>query len=123
MFNGLAHSIKGGIFFWYGLLTFGRWLGCLADFGWAWNQRPDKELVGSRSAKMPTMEFIESAAMCFYGVTNVWLEHLSNPGGTWEPRDLEHVSIAFLFFGGGLVSSDESLATFTELIGLDRNAD
>jgi hypothetical protein len=103
-------------------LTFGRWLGCLADFGWAWNQKPDKELVGSRASKMPTMEFIESAAMCFYGVTNVWLEHLSNPGGTWKPRDLEHVAIAFLFFGGGLVSCEKSLSTFTKLISLDWNA-
>ncbi|PVI01778.1 hypothetical protein DM02DRAFT_704141 [Periconia macrospinosa] len=103
VFNGLAHSIKGGIFFWYGLLTFGRWLGCLADFGWAWNQRPGKAVVGSRAARMPSMEFFESATMCFYGVTNVWLEHLSNTDGAWRPRDLEHVAIAFLFFGGGLV--------------------
>ncbi|OAL47242.1 hypothetical protein IQ07DRAFT_468292, partial [Pyrenochaeta sp. DS3sAY3a] len=103
IFNGLAHTIKGGIFFWYGLLTFARWLGCLADFGWAWNLRPSKALVGSRAASMPSFEFIESATMCVYGVTNVWLEHLSNPGGKWEARDLEHVAIAFLFFGGGLI--------------------
>lgn len=112
VFNGLAHSIKGGIFFWYGLLTFGRWLGCLADFGWAWNQRPSKELVGSRAARMPSIEFFESATMCFYGITNVWLEHLSNTDGAWKPRDLEHVAIAFLFFGGGLVSLSRFLRIF-----------
>lgn len=72
---------------------------------------------------MPSFEFIESATMCVYGVTNVWLEHLSNPGGTWEPRDLEHVAIAFLFFGGGLVGFDEAFAVSIELICVDRNAD
>lgn len=33
VFNGMAHFVKGGIFFWYGLLTLGRWLGCFADLG------------------------------------------------------------------------------------------
>lgn len=30
IFSGLAHWIKGGIFFWYGILTLGRWTGCFA---------------------------------------------------------------------------------------------
>lgn len=34
VFNGLAHFIKGGIFFLYGILTLGRWLGAFADLGW-----------------------------------------------------------------------------------------
>jgi len=34
VFNGLAHFIKGGIFFMYGLLTLGRWLGAFSDLGW-----------------------------------------------------------------------------------------
>lgn len=79
-------------------------MGCFADFGWAWNKKPPKEIVGRWPAMMPSAEFVESATICFYGVTNVWLEHLSNPGGAWAPNDLEHVSIALLFMGGGLVS-------------------
>jgi hypothetical protein len=34
VFSGLAHFIKGGVFFWYGVLTLGRWAGCFADIGW-----------------------------------------------------------------------------------------
>ena len=34
IFSGLAHIIKGGVFFWYGILTLGRWAGCFADIGW-----------------------------------------------------------------------------------------
>jgi hypothetical protein len=34
IFSGLAHFIKGGVFFWYGVLTLGRWAGCFADIGW-----------------------------------------------------------------------------------------
>lgn len=34
IFSGLAHFIKGGIFFWYGIFTLGRWAGCFADLGW-----------------------------------------------------------------------------------------
>lgn len=31
VFNGLAHFIKGGMFFWYDVLTLGRFVGCWAD--------------------------------------------------------------------------------------------
>ena len=34
VFSGLAHFVKGGVFFWYGILTLGRWAGCFADIGW-----------------------------------------------------------------------------------------
>lgn len=34
VFNGLAHFIKGGIFFLYGIVTLGRWLGAFGDLGW-----------------------------------------------------------------------------------------
>ncbi|KAF2804915.1 uncharacterized protein BDZ99DRAFT_511460 [Mytilinidion resinicola] len=102
IFNGVAHFIKGGIFFWYGLLTFARWMGCFADMGWAWNRKPSRNLVG-KVASMPSAEFVESAVICFYGVSNVFLEHLANPGGEWAAIDLEHVSITLMFFGGGLV--------------------
>lgn len=37
IFNGLAHWIKGGVFFWIGVLTLGRWSGSFGDLGWVSN--------------------------------------------------------------------------------------
>ncbi|KAL8702977.1 MAG: hypothetical protein Q9201_003838 [Fulgogasparrea decipioides] len=102
IFNGLAHAIKGGIFFWYGLLTLGRWMGCFAEYGWAWNIRPPVGMVSARKAKMPSAEFVESFVIFLYGSTNVFLEHLAAWGDAWTAQDLEHVSISIMFFGGGL---------------------
>ncbi|KAL8717004.1 MAG: hypothetical protein Q9225_005721 [Loekoesia sp. 1 TL-2023] len=102
VFNGLAHAIKGGIFFWYGLLTLGRWMGCFAEYGWAWNVRPPVGMVSARKAKVPSAEFVESFVIFLYGSTNVFLEHLAAWGDAWTAQDLEHVSISVMFFGGGL---------------------
>ncbi|EXJ94629.1 hypothetical protein A1O1_03025 [Capronia coronata CBS 617.96] len=102
IFNGLAHFIKGGIFFWYGLLTLGRWMGCFADLGWAWNVKPTRSEVGQWKAAVPSAEFVESAVIFLYGSSNVFLEHLAAWGGAWTAQDLEHVSISIMFFGGGL---------------------
>ncbi|OJJ08843.1 hypothetical protein ASPVEDRAFT_145055 [Aspergillus versicolor CBS 583.65] len=101
VFNGVAHFIKGGIFFWYGVLTLGRFIGAWADLGWAWNKKPPAYIVGWK-AKVPSGEFVESFVIWLYGVTNVFLEHLSGWGQEWTPRDLEHVAISIMFFGGGL---------------------
>ncbi|KAI7154854.1 hypothetical protein KC349_g7386 [Hortaea werneckii] len=122
MLNGLAHMIKGGIFFWYGILTLGRWMGAFAAVGWAWNIRPSqsqsqhqhqhqqqKQQQGRHVGmvrwveKVPSAEFVESFVIWLYGASNVFLEHLSGWGGEWTPRDLEHVSITLLFFGGGML--------------------
>ncbi|KAF1966755.1 hypothetical protein BU23DRAFT_485531 [Bimuria novae-zelandiae CBS 107.79] len=103
VFNVLAHYIKGGIFFGYGLLTLGRWMGAFADFGWAWNVKPPKEVVGRRRAALPSAEFTESFVIWLYGCTNVFLEHLAAWGDAWTAQDLEHVSISVMFFGGGLL--------------------
>jgi hypothetical protein len=70
--------------------------------------KPPKEIVGRWPAIMPSVEFLESAVICFYGASNVWLEHLSNSGREWSSADLEHVSITIMFFGGGLVSTEPS---------------
>ncbi|RMZ70303.1 integral membrane [Pyrenophora seminiperda CCB06] len=103
IFNVLAHTVKGGIFFLYGFLTLGRWMGAFADFGWAWNVKPPKEVVGRRRAALPSAEFTESFVIWLYGFTNVFLEHLAAWGGAWTAQDLEHVSISIMFFGGGLL--------------------
>lgn len=105
VFNVLAHYVKGGIFFLYGLLTLGRWMGAFADFGWAWNMKPSKDVVGGRRAAVPSAEFTESFVIFLYGVTNVFLEHLAAWGDAWTAQDLEHASISVMFFGGGLVSA------------------
>lgn len=34
IFTGLAHWIKGGIFFLFGIVTLGRWAGSFGDLGW-----------------------------------------------------------------------------------------
>jgi hypothetical protein len=98
--------IKGGIFFWYGILTLARWSGAFADFGWAWNVKPPAAVVGRRTAAAPTAEFTESLLIFIYGSSNIFLEHLAAWGGEWTAQDLEHVSITIMFFGGGLVSCD-----------------
>ncbi|KAH9845199.1 putative membrane protein, partial [Teratosphaeria destructans] len=103
VFSVLAHFIKGGIFFWYGLLTLGRWMGAFTEFGWAWNIRPDYPLVERWKTRIPSAEFTESFVIWLYGASNVFLEHLGNAGGEWTPQDFEHVSITILFFGGGLL--------------------
>ncbi|KAJ6170979.1 hypothetical protein N7470_000046 [Penicillium chermesinum] len=102
IFNGLAHFIKGGIFFWYGILTLGRFVGCWADLGWAWNKKPSAPIVEGWKARVPSGEFVESLVIFLYGITNVFLEHLSSWGGAWSATDLEHVSISVMFLGGGL---------------------
>ncbi|RSL43578.1 hypothetical protein CEP53_011637 [Fusarium sp. AF-6] len=98
IFNGLAHWIKGGVFFWLGLFNLGRWAGSFADLGWAWNIRPRSR----KHSHQPSAEFIESFLIFFYGSTNIFLEHLGNSDGKWGPRDLEHLAITVLFLGGGL---------------------
>lgn len=95
VFSGLAHFIKGGIFFWYGLVVLGRFMGCWANWGWSWNLKP----ANSRAV---SGEFVESALIFTYGATNVFLEHLGGWGKGWSPQDLEHVSISVMFFGAGL---------------------
>ncbi|EMC99944.1 hypothetical protein BAUCODRAFT_572169 [Baudoinia panamericana UAMH 10762] len=103
VFSIAAHFVKGGIFFWYGLLTLGRWMGAFGEFGWAWNIRPDYPVVPQWKTRIPSAEFIESFVIWLYGASNVFLEHLDNPGAEWTPQTFEHVSITVLFFGGGLL--------------------
>lgn len=108
MFNLLAHFIKGGVFFVLGLVSLARYSGAFRNKGWAWNHRfvTVKEANTSwlrwQSSGLWTMEFVESSLILFYGCTNVFLEHLAGAGGVWTAKDLQHVSIAFIFIGCGL---------------------
>jgi hypothetical protein len=79
-------------------------MGCWAEFGWAWNVKPPRAVVGKWKARVPTGEFMESLLIFLYGSTNVFLEHLAAWGQTWSAIDLQHISISIMFFGGGLVS-------------------
>lgn len=106
--------MKGGIFFWLGLFTLGRWSGSFGELGWAWNIKP-KESKKWR----PSAEFVESFLIFFYGSTNIFLEHIGNWGGEWAPQDLEHISITVLFIGGGLVSGHTHTHTHTKTGGED----
>ncbi|KAM0348289.1 hypothetical protein ACHAPU_004257 [Fusarium lateritium] len=97
-FNGLAHWVKGGVFFWLGIFTLGRWTGSFGELGWAWNICPRSDMQKWR----PSAEFVESFLIFFYGATNIFMEHLSGWGGAWTAQDMEHISITVLFLGGGL---------------------
>lgn len=109
VFNLLAHWIKGGVFVSLGILSLARYCGFGVNNGWAWNKiiifknQIDSNSLWFKIAPQGgiTMEFFESFLIAFYGCTNVFLEHLSNPGGEWAAKDLQHVSIAFMFIGCG----------------------
>ncbi|EDO14578.1 hypothetical protein Kpol_289p3 [Vanderwaltozyma polyspora DSM 70294] len=111
IFNLLAHWIKGGVFVILGVISLARYCGFGAKWGWAWNKviiynnEFEKHKLFS-IIPIPrgtiTMEGIESFLIFFYGSTNVFLEHLAGAGGAWSAKDLQHVSIAFMFIGTGL---------------------
>lgn len=111
IFNLLAHCIKGGVFVILGIVSLGRYCGIGQEYGWAWNPIifTKKQLVSDGLASnilFPrdtiTMESIESGLILLYGSTNVFLEHLAGAGGPWTAKDLQHVSIAFMYIGTGL---------------------
>ncbi|KAG5340994.1 hypothetical protein C0989_012368 [Termitomyces sp. Mn162] len=87
--NGcLAHLIKGGIFWSYGLVTFARFLGSFAEYGWAWNQAP-------RNKSYVSAEFTESFVIFFYGATNTWMERFgAHPGDPYTTKQIQHIGIA-----------------------------
>jgi len=92
------------VFLWVGLLTLGRVLGAFANLGWAWNVRPPSSTNASAAERFfnCSMEMVESSLIFIYGITNVFMEHLGNRDGKWSHKDLQHVSIAFMYIGGGL---------------------
>ncbi|KAK6362464.1 hypothetical protein LTS17_012837 [Exophiala oligosperma] len=101
LFNGLAHFIKGGVFFFFGIMTVLRCIGCFSELGWAWNLKVTTKPPSRKPSRPFTMEGLECLLTFIYGITNVFLEHLSGWGGAWTAQDLEHVAISLLFIGGG----------------------
>ncbi|CEH18259.1 hypothetical protein CBOM_04672 [Ceraceosorus bombacis] len=105
----LAHGIKGGIFFAYGLLTFGRYLGAYSELGWAWNRRPSAR--NSRDSSAPpwqrnavSAEWVESFVCFFYGSTNMWMERFgAEAGDPYTIKQIQHIGIAVMFCFCGLV--------------------
>ncbi|KAF5333446.1 hypothetical protein D9611_002369 [Ephemerocybe angulata] len=95
--NGcLAHLIKGGIFWCYGLLTFARFLGSFAELGWAWNRAPSESKYSA--------EWTESFVIFLYGITNTWMERFgAAPGDPFTTKQVQHISIAVMFWFAGLV--------------------
>lgn len=78
---------EGGIFWCYGLLTFARFLGAFAEFGWAWNQAPYGDPYSA--------EFVESFVIFLYGITNTWMERFgANPGDPYTTKQIQHIGIA-----------------------------
>lgn len=114
-FSGAAHFVKGGIFFWYGLLTLGRWMGAFSDFGWAWNIKPRDTMISRFARRLPSAEYTESFVIWLYGASNVFLEHLNAWGEKWSFEDFEHISITVMFFGGGLLGMLVESETFKSL--------
>jgi hypothetical protein len=86
--------IKGGIFFFYGITTFGRYMGAFANRGWAWNR-----IDGASGF---SFEMIESCLIFVYGITNTWMEHFGQDSA-WTHKDLEHASLAFMWWWCGLI--------------------
>lgn len=61
-----------------------------------------KDTINRFGGLICSFEFIESLLIFTYGASNVFLEHLASTDGVWTPKDLQHVSIAFMYFGAGL---------------------
>jgi len=95
--NGcLAHLIKGGIFWSYGLVSFARFLGSFAELGWAWNRAPNSGYVSA--------EFTESLVIFTYGATNMWMERFgASPGDPFTTKQIQHIGIAVMFCFAGLI--------------------
>lgn len=119
----LAHGIKGGIFFWYGVLSFVRFLGAFGEYGWAWNKRPtltntQKSRVAYWRRTMPSAEFVECLVIFLYGISNTWLERLgAHAGDPYTVKQIQHISIAVMFWFVGLAGMGLESTSLRSLIG------
>jgi Protein of unknown function (Ytp1) len=80
-------------------MTFGRYLGAWRRWGWAWNSLPHNTETLPWSAS-----FVESAVIFVYGFSQQFMERFGKqPGDPYSAKDVEHISIAVMFWAGGLV--------------------
>lgn len=116
----LAHGIKGGIFFWYGLLSFARYLGAYADIGWAWNKRPETTKRDGKGKSSPlSAEFVECLVIFIYGATNTWMERFgAEKGDPYTVKQVQHISIAVMFWFAGLMGMLLESRKIRDLISL-----
>ncbi|KAH8913395.1 hypothetical protein BT69DRAFT_1291450, partial [Atractiella rhizophila] len=100
--NGcLAHIIKGSIFFFYGLLTFARYLGAWSELGWAWNKRPQTHSWRDNAV---SAEWVESFVIFLYGATQQFYERKgAHDGDPFTVKDVQHISIAVMLCWVGLL--------------------
>ncbi|KAG6911708.1 hypothetical protein DXG01_007958 [Tephrocybe rancida] len=93
---GIAIYTEGGIFWSYGLVTFARFLGSFAEFGWAWNRTTNRDFVSA--------EFVESFVIFIYGATNMWMERFgAHSGDPFTTKQIQHIGIAVMFCFAGLI--------------------
>jgi len=98
----LAHLIKGGIFWCYGLATFARFLGSFSELGWSWNRIP-----GAHRKNVPSAAFVESLVIFLYGISNTWMERFGvKSSDPYDTRQIQHISIAVSSSSGN--RSDEA---------------
>ncbi len=78
-------------------MTFARFLGLFAEYGWAWNKAP--------SDVSYTAEFVESLVIFVYGVSNTWMERFgASPGDPYSTKQIQHISIA-VSLGGPILEN------------------
>ncbi|KAI3185021.1 hypothetical protein DTO027I6_9876 [Penicillium roqueforti] len=101
-FRWLAHLIKGSIFLCYGLFTLGRFIGCWANLGWAWNKKPSAHVCVNMKSQFPSVEAVESFVIFGYSVIDTFLGSLAKRHDEWSATHLRHAPITMLLFSGGL---------------------
>lgn len=101
----------------YGIVSFGRYLGAFADYGWAWNRLPKS--LSSRSP--PSAEFVECFVIFLYGITNTWMERFgAKAGDPYSTKQIQHISIAVMFWFAGIVGMGLELRRVRGLLGMRR---
>jgi hypothetical protein len=100
----------------YGIASFGRYLGAFSDLGWAWNRRPK-----TVSSNVPTAEFVECFVIFLYGITNTWMERFgAQPGDPYTTKEIQHISIAVMFWFAGLVGMGLESKWIRDMLALRR---
>lgn len=101
------------------MLTFCRYLGAFAQYGWAWNRPPTRGHGANRTSPFPTAEMIECSVIFIYGITNTWLERTgAQAGDPYSTRQIQHISIAVMYWFGGLIGMALESRRIRKLIAL-----